>query len=80
MGTCVLLFVGTTWLSKDEEHIKALKAIFEMPVHILQGLPHGTEATQWLDQGFTEYKPACDVSTMNVDTRKIAAHVADRKK
>ncbi len=38
----------------------------EKGVHIGLGLPNGTESTQEMDQGFTEYKPATDESTVCV--------------
>ncbi len=44
------------------------------------GLPNGTEANQEMDQGFQEYKPATDASTVRVAAKKMTAHVPVCKK
>ncbi len=42
-----------------------------MGFHILLGLLNGTESKQEMDKGFTEYKPACDASTICVAAKKV---------
>ncbi len=75
-----LSFSSPGHLSKDKEHLKFREKLMEMGVHIFLGLPHGTKGTQEMDQGFTEFKPACNASTVHVAAKKMAAHVAARKK
>ncbi len=71
---------GPGRLSKDEAHIWFWEELMKKGVHILLGLPNKTECTQEMDQGFTELKPACDKSTIQVAAKKMAACVAARKK
>ncbi len=61
-------------------HVKFRQDLFEKGVHILLGLPNGTEATQEMDQGFAQFKPATDKSTVQIAAMKMATRVEARKK
>ncbi len=71
---------GPGCLSQDEEHVRFRENLEKQGVDISLGLPNGTECTQEMDQGFQEYKPATDASTVRVAAKKMAARVLARKK
>ncbi len=70
---------GPGRLCKDITHVTAREELYDKGVHNLLGLPNGTKNTQEMDQGFTEFKPATDKSTVRVAARKMAKRVEARK-
>ncbi len=72
-GTLVIKTdTGPGRLCKDIEHVEFCEDLLNKGVHIMLGLPNGTESTQEMDQGFTELKPATDKSTVRVAAMKMA--------
>ncbi len=70
---------GPGRLSKELLHVKFMDKIYNKGVDIGHGHPNGTEATQEMDQGYFEFKPACNKSTIQVAAMKMALWVKAQK-
>ncbi len=70
---------GPGCLCNEESHIKFHEEMLEKGVHIMLGLPNGTECMQEMDQAFAEFKRATDKSALWVAATAIAKQVEARK-
>ncbi len=57
-------------LSIDEEHVREQQKLLEIGVQFLLGVSNTRRQPKELDQGFAEYKPACDASNVTCDCLK----------
>ncbi len=62
------------------DSIEFWEEMTNLGMHILLSLPNGTECQAELDQMFSEFKPQCQRSTIQVAGMKMAARVMARKK